>query len=155
MITVKLDLLDGKGPVDVAVSDHAAADRLRMFTTDADNAFADRDRWIKVRMERLDGDIDEVVSADFARTLERELIEARSETAAPDRPDWAQQLPGAEMFDRIETGAARYEYLRTLNSRKFAALYNEALMGVHQFDDLVDRYRDASQPSPTTREQSK
>ena len=49
MIIVKLDLLDGKGPVDVAVSDHAAADRLRMFTTDADNAFADRDRWIKVR----------------------------------------------------------------------------------------------------------
>ena len=35
-----------------------------------------------VRMERLDGDIDEVVSADFARTLERELIEARSATAA-------------------------------------------------------------------------
>ena len=47
-------------------------------------------------------------------------------------------------------GHARYEYLRTLNPRKFAALYNEALMGVHQFDDLVDRYRDASQPSPTT-----
>lgn len=40
-------------------------------------------------------------------------------------------------------GHARYEYLRTLNPRKFAALYNEALMGVHQFDDLVDRYRDA------------
>lgn len=29
-----------------------------------------------VRMERLDGDIDEVVSADFARQLERELIAA-------------------------------------------------------------------------------
>ena len=40
-------------------------------------------------------------------------------------------------------GHARYEYVRTLNPRKFAALYNEALMGVHQFDDLVDRYRDA------------
>ena len=38
-------------------------------------------------------------------------------------------------------GNARYEYLRTLNPRKFAALYNAALMGVHQFDDLVDRYR--------------
>ena len=49
MIIVKLDMLDGKGLIDVAVSDHAAADRLRMFTTDADNAFADRDRWIKVR----------------------------------------------------------------------------------------------------------
>ena len=64
---------------------------------------------------------------------------ARSATAATDRPDWAQQLPGAEIFDR----AARYEYIRTLNPRKFSALYNEALMGVHQFDDLVDRYRDA------------
>jgi hypothetical protein len=105
-----------------------------------------------VRMERLDGDIDEVVSADFARTLERELIDikqrllpqfqgraqraeherdalleelivrrttnaflhseinkmrdaAPSATRAPDRPDWAQQLPGAEIFDR----AAQYE----------------------------------------------
>jgi len=57
--------------------------------------------------------------------------------ATPDRPDWAQQLPGAELYDR----AARYEYIRTLNPRKFSALYNEALMGVHQFDDLVDRYR--------------
>lgn len=42
-------------------------------------------------------------------------------------------------------GHARYEYIRTLNPRKFSALYNEALMGVHQFDDLVDRYRDAGQ----------
>ena len=42
-------------------------------------------------------------------------------------------------------GHARYEYLRTLNPRQFAALYNEALMGVHQFDDLVDRYRDAGE----------
>jgi len=69
--------------------------------------------------------------------LLEQLIAARSATAATDRPDWAQQLPGAEIFDR----AARYEYIRTLNPRKFAALYNEALMGVHQFDDLVDRYR--------------
>ena len=68
-------------------------------------------------------------------------IKALSATGEPDRPDWAQQLPGAEIFDR----AARYEYLRTLNPRKFAALYNEALMGVHQFDDLVDRYRDAGE----------
>lgn len=60
-----------------------------------------------------------------------------SATGATDRPDWARQLPGAEIFDR----AARYEYIRTLNPRKFSALYNEALMGVHQFDDLVDRYR--------------
>jgi len=42
-------------------------------------------------------------------------------------------------------GNARYEYIRTLNPRKFSALYNDAMMGVHQFDDLVDRYRDAGQ----------
>jgi len=42
-------------------------------------------------------------------------------------------------------GNARYEYIRTLNPRKFSALYNEALMGVYQFDDLVDRYRDAEE----------
>ena len=60
-------------------------------------------------------------------------------------------------------GHARYEYLRTLNPREFAALYNEALHGTaDNFDDLVDRRRmkgersdDASQPSPTTREQPK
>ena len=69
------------------------------------------------------------------------LYAAPVEGRAPDRPDWARQLPGAEIFDR----AARYEYIRTLNPRKFAALYNEALMGVHQFDDLVDRYRDAGE----------
>ena len=87
----------------------------------------------------------------FGPTTEHEILHsdcshdaARSATAATDRPDWAQQLPGAEIFDR----AARYEYIRTLNPRKFSALYNEALMGVHQFDDLVDRYRDAQKPNP-------
>lgn len=49
MIIVKLDLLDGKGPVDVAVGDHSAADRLRMFVNHADESFADQERWIKVR----------------------------------------------------------------------------------------------------------
>ena len=37
-------------------------------------------------------------------------------------------------------GHARYEYIRTLNPRKFAALYDEALHG-DRFDDLVDRRR--------------
>ena len=92
---------------------------------------------VTIRMERLDGDIERLVAAFFARQLERELIAARSATA------------------ETAIGHARYEYLRTLNPRKFSALYNEALMGVHQFDDLVDRYRDASQPSPTTKEQPK
>lgn len=77
-----------------------------------------------VRMERLDGDIDEVVSADFARTLERELIEARSATG------------------ETAIGHARYEYVRTLSPRQFADLYDEALHG-DRFDHLVDRYRDA------------
>jgi len=37
-------------------------------------------------------------------------------------------------------GHARYEYLRTLNPREFAALYDEALAD-ERFDDLVDRHR--------------
>ena len=71
-----------------------------------------------------------------------QLIAARSATAAPDRPDWARQLPGAELYDR----AARYEYIRTLNLRQFAALYDAAMRG-ERFDDVVDRYRDAKEPS--------
>ena len=39
-------------------------------------------------------------------------------------------------------GHARYEYIRTLNPREFAALYDDALAD-ERFDDLVDRYRDA------------
>ena len=68
------------------------------------------------------------------------LYAAPAEVAESDRPDWARQLPGAELYDR----AARYEYLRTLNPRQFAALYDEALHG-DRFDDLVDRYRDAGE----------
>ena len=49
-----------------------------------------------VRMERLDGDIDEVVSAYFARTLERELIAARSATGAP--VAWMYEESGERMF---------------------------------------------------------
>ena len=63
-----------------------------------------------VRMERLDGDIDEVVSADFARQLERELIAAQktinqiklewepapSATAAP--VAWMYEEAGEKMF---------------------------------------------------------
>ena len=48
MRIVKLDLLDGKGSVDVVVS-AANADRLRKFVNDADPAFADQERWVKVR----------------------------------------------------------------------------------------------------------
>jgi hypothetical protein len=49
MRIVKLDLLDGKGSVDVVVRDYAAADRLRMFVNHADESFADQERWVKVR----------------------------------------------------------------------------------------------------------
>ena len=114
-----------------------------------------------VRMERLDGDIDEVVSADFARTLERELIAARSATGEP--VAWMYEENGENMFGHPDgyrpkdavplyagsppveeeaIGHARYEYVRTLNPRQFAALFDEALHG-DRFDDLVDRYRDA------------
>jgi hypothetical protein len=37
------------------------------------------------------------------------LIAARSATAAPDRPDWARQLPGAEIFDRFNDAGERNE----------------------------------------------
>ena len=80
----------------------------------------------------------------FGPTTEHEILHSDcSHDAAP------------STTEETAIGNARYEYLRTLNPRKFAALYNEALMGVHQFDALVDRYRDASQPSPTTQEQPK
>jgi len=48
--------------------------------------------------------------------------------------------PQAAQVEETAIGHARYEYVRTLNLRDFTALYNEAL-GVHQFDDLVDRHR--------------
>ena len=112
-----------------------------------------------VRMERLDGDIDEVVSAYFARTLESELIAAQSATAATDAEvdefvrvartfsdEHYQNSLVAELRrvyraqEETAIGNARYEYLRTLNPREFAALYDEALAD-ERFDDLVDRYR--------------
>ena len=116
-----------------------------------------------VRMERLDGDIDEVVSADFARTLERELIAARSTTGAP--VAWMYEENGENMFGHPDgyrpkdavplyaqappveeeaIGHARYEYVRTLSPRQFSALFDEALHG-DRFDALVDRYRDAGE----------
>jgi len=51
---------------------------------------------------------------------------------------------GSPPVEETAIGHARYEYLRTLNPRQFAALYDEALHGTaDNFDDLVDRYRDA------------
>ena len=60
-----------------------------------------------------------MVDVDFARQLERELNEAN-------------------------IGAARYEYLRTLNKREFAALVDECLYQDLNFDTEVDRRRNQS-----------
>ena len=49
MRIVKIDLLDGKGSVDVVVRDYADADRLNKFAHDAGDAFVDQERWVKVR----------------------------------------------------------------------------------------------------------
>ena len=71
-------------------------------------------------------------------------FQGRTQKAEHERDALLEQLIAARSATgETAIGHARYEYLRTLNPRKFAALYNEALMGVHQFDDLVDRYRDA------------
>jgi len=100
----------------------------------------------------------EWVGAPFARQLERELIAYKGHLAAAEtqlQEAWRQvasatdaprSARAAPLVEEKAVGHARYEYLRTLNPRKFSALYNEAMVGVHQFDDLVDRYRDAKQP---------
>lgn len=49
MNVIKLDLLDGRGMIQVVVSNYDEEDRLRRFTTEAGDAFNDRDRWLKVR----------------------------------------------------------------------------------------------------------
>ena len=49
MIILKLDLFDGKGPVDVVVGDYSDADRLNKFAHDAGDAFVDQERWVKVK----------------------------------------------------------------------------------------------------------
>jgi len=73
-----------------------------------------------VRMERLDGDIDEVVSADFARTLERELIDlkqrllpqylGRAERAEKNRDALLEQLIAAEkrVADQMTNGVSTW-----------------------------------------------
>ena len=49
MNILKIDVLDGRGLIEVIVSDGADADRLRKFANHADEAFADQERWVKVR----------------------------------------------------------------------------------------------------------
>ena len=79
----------------------------------------------------------------------------RTQRAEHERDAMLEQLIAARSAtEETAIGHARYEYIRTLNPRQFAALYDEALHG-DRFDDLVDRYREASKPSPTTKEQPK
>jgi len=42
-------------------------------------------------------------------------LSAPSATAAPDRPDWARQLPGAELYDRDHG----YDRSATLNAGRY------------------------------------
>ena len=56
---------------------------------------------------------------------------------------------GSPPVEEIAIGNARYEYVRTLNPREFAALFDEALHGTaDNFDDLVDRRRMKREQSP-------
>lgn len=40
--------------------------------------------------------------------------------------------------EEMRLNAARYRYLRTLNPREFAALWEINLRGEHRFDELID-----------------
>jgi hypothetical protein len=97
------------------------------------------------------------VGAPFARQLEREntdLLEklraatsmpcAPSATAAPDRPDWARQLPGAEIFDRSnmkgEPVDHGYDRTASLNEGRYVCTCGAC------------SHYDAQQPSHTTGE---
>jgi len=85
------------------------------------------------RAERENADLRHDIER-LTESLTAEVNKAPSATAAPP-------------VEETAIGHARYEYLRTLNPRQFAALYDEALHGTaDNFDDLVDRYRDAKQP---------
>ena len=62
---------------------------------------------------------------------------APSATAAPDRPDWAQQLPGAELYDRDHG----YDRSASLAAGRYVCTCGAC------------SHYDASRPSPTTKEQ--
>ena len=49
----------------------------------------------------------------------RKLDAAPSATAATDRPDWAQQLPGAEIFDRAAQSDHGYDRTASLNEGRY------------------------------------
>ena len=70
-------------------------------------------------------------------------FQGRAQRAEHERDALLEQLIAARSATEEKAiGHARYEYLRTLNPREFAALYDEALHGTaDNFDDLVDRRR--------------
>jgi len=47
---------------------------------------------------------------------------APSATAAPDRPDWARQLPGAEIYDRAARGDHGYDRTASLSAGRYVCL---------------------------------
>ena len=67
--------------------------------------------------------------------LLEQLIAARSATGAPDRPDWARQLPGAEIYDRAARGDHGYDRSASTAEGRYVCLCGGACS------------------SPTTREQ--
>jgi len=77
--------------------------------------------------------------AERDRDAMQQLIAARSATAATDRPDWAQQLPGAELYDRDHG----YDRTASLNEGRYVCTCGAC------------SHYDAQQLSHTTGEASK
>ena len=71
-----------------------------------------------------------------------DLVDRRRMKGEPDRPDWAQQLPGAEIFDRAARGDHGYDRTASLSAGRYVCTCGGACSRP-----------DASQPSPTTKEQ--
>ena len=92
------------------------------------------------RAERAEN-VKRMVEHDRDSLLEQ-LIAARSATAAPDRPDWARQLPGAEIYDRAARGDHGYDRMASLSAGRYVCTCGGACSRP-----------DASRPSPTTKEQ--
>ena len=92
----------------------------------------------------------DAATAELADLKQRLLpqFQGRAQRAEHERDALLEQLIEARSAtEETAIGHARYEYLRTLNPREFAALYNEALHGTaDNFDDLVDRRRMKGEP---------
>lgn len=60
--------------------------------------------------------------ANLHDVIHRMRKSAPSATAATDRPDWARQLPGAEIFDRAARVNHGYDRTASLNSGRYVCL---------------------------------